>query len=116
MQVDAVKAVCLAVAFGVAYELWSRTLSSGHTWVTLAAAQHYVAVLQVKKLFRRASIVGKRYPIVHVYEGHDKQLVTHEVSSFTTNTDAKSIPQDMCGLIVKKVNSACLIIKYLCIH
>lgn len=54
--------------------------------------------IQVKKLFRRAFIVGKRYPIVHVCDGP----VIHEVSSFQTNTDAKLIPQDISGLMDDK--------------
>lgn len=55
--------------------------------------------VQVKKLFRRAFIVGKRYPIVHVCDGP----VIHEVSSFQTNTDAKLIPQDISSLMDDKV-------------
>lgn len=62
-----------------------------------------IAAQQVKKIFKRARIVGKRYPIVHVYEG----AVINEVSSFTTNTEAMFVPQDIEGLMEAKVGSAC---------
>ena len=43
--------------------------------------------------------MGKRYPIVHVCDGP----VTHEVSSFSTNTGAAFVPQDLVGLMDDKV-------------
>lgn len=50
---------------------------------------------QVKRLFGRCRIIGKRFPIVHVHA--DGALL--EVSSFGTHADRARIPPDAAALL-----------------
>eukprot|EP00890_Picochlorum_soloecismus_P003757 jgi/Picsp_1/4382/NSC_01888-R1_trna nucleotidyltransferase (cca-adding enzyme) len=56
----------------------------------LTSAEPY----QVSKMFKKAFVLGKSFPIVHV---HFKQQVI-EVSSFSTNCDPSRIPLDAAAL------------------
>ena len=49
---------------------------------------------QVSKMFKKAFVLGKSYPIVHVH--YKKQVI--EVSSFSTNCDPSRIPLDAAAL------------------